>query len=72
MPSIKNQIPAYIKIDILERMCEIFCRVLRDYYQKYLSKLEDYYCETGEFVDDGEVQVTIPDEDYNMDTEKVC
>ena len=54
-----------LKIDILERMCEVFCRVFRDYYQQYLSEIENYYDETGDIVDNNEVKAAIPDETQN-------
>ena len=40
-----------LKIDILERMCEVFHRVFRDYYEQYLREVENYYGETGDLVD---------------------
>ena len=54
-----------LKIDILERMCEIFHRVFRDYYDQYLREVENYYDETGDLVDNDKVKVAIPDKTWN-------
>ena len=50
-----------MKIDILDRMCGVFCRVFRDYYQQYVSEIENYYEETGDIVDNDAVKAAIPD-----------
>ena len=39
--------------------------MFRDYYQQYLSEIENYYDETGDIVDNDEVKAAIPDETQN-------
>ena len=54
-----------MKIDILERMYRVFHRVFRDYYQQYLSEIENYYDATGDILDNDEVKAAIPDKTQN-------
>ena len=50
---------------IFLRECVGYFTVFRDYYQQYLSEIENCYDETGDIVYNDEVNAAIPDETQN-------